>query len=453
MRFSTSIRNKLFNGNDRSKNITKNIICSILIKGFSIIISLTIIPVTFAVLDREKYGIWITLYSIVSWFNMLDIGLGNGFRNKFAIAVALKDNSKSKQLIETLYSATLLIAFSFFLAYSFIHPHLNWYRILNISNFFDENLSQIVYTVFGLFSLQLVLKNILTILLALQKTALNNLINLISSFLALILIIVWSRIGHVGLKEITLIYMLSTIFIDVFFTVFLFSNQLKIYSPRKLKIHRKCFSDIADLGIKFFVIQITTIIMFSSGNFLIAQLYGVSEVVPYNISYRLFSATMSLFTIILAPFWSAYTEAITKNDYSWIKESLGYLIKVYLLFVVGLLAFLLASPIIYDLWLGEKVAIPFSISASFALYVALLAWSGIFAQFLNGVGKVKIQLFIAIFQSLSNIPIAIFLAIFLKMGIVGIILATNINLAISAVILPMQVKRIINKNANGLWNE
>ena len=77
-----------------------------------------------------------------------------------------------------------------------------------------------------------------------------------------------------------------------------------------------------NLGVKFFFIQITTIVMFASGNFIITQLYGPAEVTPYNISYRLFAATVTVFTIIIAPFWSAYTEAITMKDFTWIKKVL-----------------------------------------------------------------------------------------------------------------------------------
>jgi O-antigen/teichoic acid export membrane protein len=324
---------------------------------------------------------------------------------------------------------------------------------LNIPNTFDENISLIVITVFCLFSLQLILKNITTILLALQKTALSNLIMFSGNLLALISIMILGKIGIANLKTISLTFMLSPITIYIGFTIFLFRKKLNKYIPEKLKIHREYFSNMMNLGIKFFFIQITTIIMFSSGNFVIAQLFGPKEVTPYNISYRLFASTMSIFTIIIAPFWSAYTDAITKNEYSWIKNALKNLNKIWVLFAFGLLMLLLASPFVYKLWVGERVNIPFFLSASFALYAALLSWTGMFSQFLNGVGKIKIQLYISIFQCVSNIPLAIILAKYLNFGITGVIMATNINLIISAIILPIQVRKISNQKAYGIWNK
>lgn len=453
MNIISFIKSTLNMGSARTVVIKKNIIGSFIIKGLSIIISLMLVPLTLTMLDSEKYGIWITLYSIVTWFNMMDIGLGNGFRNKFAEAVALNDHYKAKKFIETIYSSTVIIALGFFVVYSIVHPFLNWHKLLNIPNTFDENISLIVITVFCLFSLQLILKNITTILLALQKTALSNLIMFSGNLLALISIMILGKIGIANLKTISLTFMLSPITIYIGFTIFLFRKKLNKYIPEKLKIHREYFSNMMNLGIKFFFIQITTIIMFSSGNFVIAQLFGPKEVTPYNISYRLFASTMSIFTIIIAPFWSAYTDAITKNEYSWIKNALKNLNKIWVLFAFGLLMLLLASPFVYKLWVGERVNIPFFLSASFALYAALLSWTGMFSQFLNGVGKIKIQLYISIFQCVSNIPLAIILAKYLNFGITGVIMATNINLIISAIILPIQVRKITNQIALGIWNK
>ncbi|MCE5225897.1 MAG: polysaccharide biosynthesis C-terminal domain-containing protein [Porphyromonadaceae bacterium] len=447
------IKNQINKGSERTVVIKKNIIGSFIIKGLSIFTSLMLVPLTLTMLDNEKYGIWITLYSIVNWFNIMDIGLGNGFRNKFAKTVAHNDYHNARKYIETIYSTTLIIAFVFFFLYSLIHPFLNWHKLLNISITFDEDITQIVFFVFGLFSLQLFLKNITTILLALQKTALSNLIMFLGNLLALATIIILSTIGEANLKTISLAFMLSPITVYLISTFFLFKKTLKKYTPSKFNIQREYISDMMNLGIKFFFIQITTIVMFSSGNFVIAQLFGPKEVTPYNISYRLFAATISIFTIIIAPFWSAYTEAITKNEFSWIKNALMTLNKIWLMFALGLMLILLLSPFVYKLWIGDQVSIPFFLSASFALYAALLSWSGMFAQFLNGVGKIRIQLYISIFQCISNIPLAIILAKYLNMGISGVIMATNINLLISAIILPIQVRKITNQNAEGIWNK
>lgn len=73
------------------------------------------------------------------------------------------------------------------------------------------------------------------------------------------------------------------------------------------------------LGIQFFIIQAAGIIQYQLINFLIIRYYGASEVTCYNISYKYFSVLTMVWTIIITPFWAAVSDAMVKNDYTWIK--------------------------------------------------------------------------------------------------------------------------------------
>ena len=80
----------------------------------------------------------------------------------------------------------------------------------------------------------------------------------------------------------------------------------------------------------------------------------------------------------------------------------------------------------------------------------IYAWNGIYTQFLNGVGKIRLQLFSGIWGILLNIPMAIFLG--KKIGISGVVLSIVILAAINMVWEPIQVKKILNKTAKGIWD-
>src|ERR1035437_430629 len=134
------IAQKLFAGSERTIIVKKNIIGSFVIKGLSTLTTLILVPFTINLLDQEKYGIWITIFSIVTWFNMMDIGLGNGFRNKFAEAIAQNKNDLAKKYVQTLYSSITYISGGILILYIFVSPFLNWNQILNIPKNFDENI-------------------------------------------------------------------------------------------------------------------------------------------------------------------------------------------------------------------------------------------------------------------------------------------------------------------------
>ncbi|NBI98218.1 hypothetical protein D1645_25625, partial [Parabacteroides goldsteinii] len=57
--------NSFFSGNNRSSLVKKNIAGSIVIKGISICTSLLLVPLTLDYINKELYGIWLTLSSIV----------------------------------------------------------------------------------------------------------------------------------------------------------------------------------------------------------------------------------------------------------------------------------------------------------------------------------------------------------------------------------------------------
>ena len=105
------ITNLLNKGNGRSVLIKKNIIASMFIKGASVFISLLYVPVTLNYLNPTRYGIWMTLTSIVAWMGIFDIGLGNGLRNKLSAALAIGDKENAKKYVSTAYAMLSLIVF------------------------------------------------------------------------------------------------------------------------------------------------------------------------------------------------------------------------------------------------------------------------------------------------------------------------------------------------------
>ena len=106
-------------GHKRTLTIKKHIIGSVFVKGLSILVSLLLVPITLNYLDSEKYGIWLTISSVIFWFGFLDIGLGNGLRNKLAEALAGGDLKLAQKYVSTSYFVLALISFSSIVFFSF----------------------------------------------------------------------------------------------------------------------------------------------------------------------------------------------------------------------------------------------------------------------------------------------------------------------------------------------
>ena len=80
------------------------------------------------------------------------------------------------------------------------------------------------------------------------------------------------------------------------------------------------------LGGRFFIMQLSSIIIFTTDNLLITQLFGPAEVTVYDVVYKLFSLISIGHNIILLPLWSGFTDAYVKSDIKWIRKTLKKLI-------------------------------------------------------------------------------------------------------------------------------
>ena len=78
-------------------------------------------------------------------------------------------------------------------------------------------------------------------------------------------------------------------------------------------------------------------------------------------------------------------------------------------------------------------------------------WNGLYSHFLNGLGKIKIQLYLAIAAAVINVPLAVYLGG--RMGISGILIANIFVISFPIFIYPVQYKKLVNGTALGIWNK
>ena len=60
------------------------VVFSLIIRGCNILLGIAIVPVLIASVGLEGYGWWVSIYAVVSWNGLFDLGLNNGFRIKGA---------------------------------------------------------------------------------------------------------------------------------------------------------------------------------------------------------------------------------------------------------------------------------------------------------------------------------------------------------------------------------
>jgi O-antigen/teichoic acid export membrane protein len=446
--FVGSVLNK---GHQRTVKARKNILASFVIRGCNIAISLVLVPLTIHYVNADQYGIWLTLSSIIAWLSFFDVGFGNGLKNKFAEAIAIGDFKLARIYLSTTYAILAIIMAAVLILFNVINPFLNWAVILNAPRNMASELNILALLVFSFFCIQFVLQLITTIITANQQPAKASFFNLLGSIISLSVIFILTKTTSGNLIYLGLALGLAPIIVLTASSIWFYSREYKQYAPSLKFVHFSYARNLMSLGVKFFFIQIAAIILYETSNLIIAQLFGPANVTAYNVAYKYFGVIPMVMGIIMTPFWSAFTEAWVKKDLDWIKGTVSKLRKIWLLLALVSVVMLTLAGWVYHVWVGDQVEISFAISASIAAYVVINGWNSIYSQFLNGVGKVKLQLYLAMFGSLINIPLAIFLG--KTLGIYGVVLSTTIISIASAIITPLQYKKIISNQARGIWDK
>ncbi|MFH0865864.1 MAG: oligosaccharide flippase family protein, partial [Bacteroidota bacterium] len=409
-------------GHQRTLKAKKNILATFFLKGMSIAISLILVPLTINYINPTRYGIWLTLSAIVGWFNFFDIGFGNGLRNRFAEAVARGQHELARIYVSTTYAMLMLIISFIIMVFLGINSFLNWTNILNAPDEMAAELSMLALIVFVFFCLKFVLQLVTTIMTANQQPAKASFFNMLGSVFALIIIFILTKTTSGSLIYLGIAISITPVLVLIASSLWFYNRGYRKYRPSLKFVKFKYARNLMSLGVKFFIIEIASIILYQSSNVIIAQLFGPAEVTPYNIAYKYFGIMPLVFSIIMTPFWSAYTEAYAIKDFTWIKNSIKKLKFVWLVLSVIVIIMLIFSENIYILWVGDIVHVPYLLSIVLAFYVIINAWCGIFSQFLNGVGKIKLQLYAGLIGALINIPLAVFLG--REIGIAGVVLST-----------------------------
>jgi len=399
------------------------------------------------------HGVWLTVGSFSGWLSFFNIGLGNGLRNKLAESIAKDDFVAAKKYVSSTYFIITLIALGLFIVLLPIILVVNWNSVFNIESTDYTTLKLSLIAFVGFFCMKFVLSLIRTIMEALQRPAFSDLMDFLFSSLFFLAIILLYKYSESSLLYVIMVSGGIPVIILSSFSIYFFSGKYKYLRPSLKDVDTRLLSSLSSLGARFFIVQIAVIVLFATDNMIITRLFGPSDVVPYSAARKFFGIVEMGFSIVLVPFWSAFTDAFVKGEISWVRSSITKLLKLLGGVVVVLIIMLLISPFVFKLWLKDMVEIPWHLSLSMAVYVLVRSWNNVFVYFINGVGKITIQLYMSIFTSIINIPLSIFFAKNLGMGIQGVILATVFCLLIGSVLHPIQYYKIVNNKATGIWDK
>ena len=438
-------------GNDRSVTIKKNILGSFVLKSISILVSLQIVPLTLNYVNPTKYGIWLTLSSIIAWLAYFDLGFCHGFRNRFTEAKSEGNIKLAKEYVSTTYAILFILFFSIFIIISILNNYINWSSILNVDELYSSELKSVFGILSAFFCIDMVSKVFTTMLTADQKPALTSLIQTGGQVLAFVCIYILTRTTSGSLIYLALAFTgIPCVLLFIVSLITYSYGKYKVFAPSIKYIRFNLSKKILGLGGQFFIIMISMLFIFQFLNIIISRIEGPEIVTQYNIAYKYFNVANMLSIIVITPFWSAFTDAYIKRDNIWMKNMLNKLEKMLIWITLLLICMLIFSKIMYNFWIGDTVIIPISISISVAIYVFSQIVGSLYMYLINGTSKVRLQLIVYLLFAMISVPL---ITLFCKLyGVIGALFIPTVVFLIQSFIARKQINKIISGEAKGIWN-
>lgn len=439
------IKQKFESVSSQNKMVLFNMLGAFAVKGLSLCLSLFTMPAYIRFFRNQTVlGVWFTMVSVLNWILYFDLGLGNGLRNMLPDAIEKNDDKRIRELISTTYfTMTALVVVFAVIGLIFI-PAMNWNSIFNVSAKLVDNtiLSHCVFIVYFGILLQFIVKLASSVLYALQKSALVNLMSLISSaFIVLALVVIPSSTMEINLYTMALVNITAMSLPYIVISFWIYGKLLKKSFPRFKFFNRDYVSDITKIGVSLLWLQIVFMVISSTNEFMISKFTSPNYVVEYQAYYKIFKTGSMVFSLALTPIWSAVTKAQANRNFKWIK-------KIYKIFLVAsflcLLVELSVVPILQflmDIWLGKDTITTSTLAGIiFAFSGTVFVIHSVNTSIGNGISYFKVQMICMTFAAAIYIPFS-YLMVQVTGSWIGVVVANVIVLLPYEILAPIYTMR------------
>jgi O-antigen/teichoic acid export membrane protein len=402
---------------------SRETILSLLYRIGSIGLSFVSVSYLVKVLGPEKYGAWATLVSALVWIQLSDFGIGNVIKNRVA---AQDDPNTLREQI------TIAMCLSFFIGLALISLYAIFWRNLSIARDFPIE-AALLYTCAFLILPTTIGTNILQGLgqarVVFQASMLQGLV-----WLALMLSLNQKTSIMVLAIGFSILWMLLGVYqcYRAFKALGLHDTAL-IRRLFFLQDFKKKALPLLKIGGAFFLLQITSLVLFNLGTYLAYTAFSATAAAKYDILSKVYQIPMTLFNVVITVAWSKIAMHASQRDVPELKK-IQY--QLLITAVVGAFLLFLASQLfipqfIYFYSHGQiDVTAQEVQSFSGQVAVQMLAYTG--AVFMNALERLRLQIVFAAVSALVFVPI--FYALQASgMGVASIPIGTMLILLPSAI--------------------
>jgi O-antigen/teichoic acid export membrane protein len=297
-------------GEERNKRALLTGSIATLARAVQISSSLVTVPLTLKYLGNERFGLWMAISSVLAMASFADFGVGNGVLNTVAKAFGRDDLAEVRKAVSSGFAILSTIATLLLLLFFSIFGLVNWGDFFRVTSSQARLEAGPALAVFATcFALNIFMDVVQRVQLGLQQGYRYSLWQLCGSTMGFIGVLcgIWL---HVSLPVLVVAIAGAPIFATTLNAIHFFGIVRPDLRPKWELVSRDSIARIASLGGQFFILQLVIAIAISADNLIIARVLGAVNVPEYAIPQRMFSLISLISSMLVAPLWPAYGEAI-----------------------------------------------------------------------------------------------------------------------------------------------
>ena len=378
-------------------------------KGVSALAVIVSVPLTLHYLGPERYGLWVTLYSIIAWLSLFDLGLSNGLMHVLSEAYGKGRSDLAKSYVSAAVQGLIAIAAIAGVLCVLLALSLDWFAIFNIrEQLIAREFSNAIVAAIVLFAISLPLTVVGKVYIAYQKGELANYWVAGATMGGLLGLAVAVKSGG-NMQDLVFGFAGGQFLVNALSAVWLFGRAMPELRPSL------CFEDhqyrrVFNTSASFFVAQLSTLLVFQSPSVIISNLLSPEHIVPFNVTWNLFLYITVPQTLIGANIWAAISEAHTKKDFVWIKILLTRYMKLSLFYGIPCVvtAVLFYEKIMIH-WVGPEALAGQAMVYWMACWALLMVFTQPLVAVVLGVGLIAIYARFNFFITIGVVAAAYYL--------------------------------------------
>jgi O-antigen/teichoic acid export membrane protein len=423
-------------------------VTNVLSHGSVLVIGLVSVPLSLSYLGTERYGIWLTLNSLMMWLALTDMGWGgNALINALAGAHGGDDLESARELVSTAFFGLCAIALVMAVLFIAIIQHVPLAGVFNASGAVPPaELRTAVVFVFLAFAVSFPAGVVQALCHGFQRGYVANVWNTIGSLLGLAALAAVTRIGG-DLPRFVLALWGVRAALAVIALIGAFAWLAPALAPSLRCISRAALIRLSSLGVRYLVAQLAGLGIFQSQLLIVAHQVGPSEVGTFNLSQRILTLPCNLAQLLASPLLPAYGEARARADWDWIgtasrrslvtSAAIGFGLTLPLAFGVRWLV---------EAWIGQELVPTPGLVVALSSYALLASLAVPLSVLLFGLEAVGGQARIALVTAAIIIVAGVWMAG--RWGLAGLGCAMAIAFSVNLLGQIIQVRSVVPRLRN-----